>query len=78
MNFVYCADNALVALLVEALERVGRADGVLRARLLARLAIASHFNLNGSAEARERFVLEAIDMADRLTDPATRPVAFYS
>lgn len=57
------ADDArVVPLLEEALVAVGEDDGVLRARLLARLACA---------DLRPSCGLEAVDLARRLDDPAT-------
>jgi hypothetical protein len=55
-------DARVVPLLEEALAGVGENDGVLRARLLARLACA---------ELRRSCALEAVDLARRLDDPAT-------
>jgi tetratricopeptide (TPR) repeat protein len=63
-------DEAAIALLEDALERVGPEDGVLRARLLARLATALYYRL-GTAERRNALVTEAVAMARRLDDPAT-------
>jgi DNA-binding SARP family transcriptional activator len=57
------ADDArIVPLLEEALAAVGENGGVLRARLLARLACA---------DVRPALSIEAVDLARRLDDPAT-------
>ena len=63
-------DDVSVALLEEALERIGPNDGALRARLLARLATAIYYRF-GTAERRNALVTEAVAMARRLDDPAT-------
>ncbi len=63
-------DDVSVALLEEALERIGPADSVLRARLLARIATALYYRF-GTAERRDALVTEAVSMARRLEDPAT-------
>ena len=55
-------DSRDVLLLEEALAAVGERDGVLRARLLARLACADQ---------RPPLSLEAVELARRLGDPAT-------
>jgi hypothetical protein len=55
-------DACIVPLLEEALAAIGENDGVLRARLLARLACA---------DVRPSCGLEAVDLARRLDDPAT-------
>jgi AAA ATPase domain len=63
-------DDAAIALLEEALERVGPGDSELRARLLARIATALYYRF-GTAARREALVTEAVSMARRLNDPAT-------
>jgi AAA ATPase domain len=63
-------DDAAVALLEEALERIGPEGSVLRARLLARIATALYYRF-GTAERRNAMVTEAVSMARRLGDPAT-------
>jgi hypothetical protein len=63
-------DEAAIVLLEEALERIGPGDGVLRARLLARIATALYYRL-GTAERRDALVTEAVAMARRIGDPAT-------
>lgn len=63
-------DDAAIALLEEALERIGPGDGALRARLLARIATAIYYRF-GTAERRDAMVTEAVAMARRLEDPAT-------
>jgi tetratricopeptide (TPR) repeat protein len=63
-------DEGAIALLEEALERIGPGDGVLRARLLARIATALYYRI-GTADRREALVTEAVAMARRIGDPAT-------
>ena len=63
-------DDVAIALLEEALERIGPTDGALRARLLARIATAIYYRF-GTAERRNAMVTEAVAMARRLDDPAT-------
>jgi hypothetical protein len=63
-------DDAAIALLEEALERIGPDDSALRARLLARIATALYYR-HGTAERREALVNEAVSMARRVQDPAT-------
>src|SRR5207247_9771305 len=62
-------DDELIELLGEALARVGSKDGVLRPRLLARLAMELYFT--GGDERRLALVEEAVDSARGLGDPAT-------
>ena len=63
-------DDTAIALLEEALERIGPDEGALRARLLARIATALYYR-HGTAERRESLVNEAVSMARRVDDPAT-------
>ena len=63
-------DDVAIALLEEALERIGPADSAMRARLLARIATALYYRF-GTAERRDAMVTEAVSMARRLDDPAT-------
>jgi hypothetical protein len=63
-------DQKAVDLLAEALDLMEPGDSPLRARLLARLAVALYFT-PGSAEDREALVDQAVAMARRLDDPAT-------
>jgi tetratricopeptide (TPR) repeat protein len=69
-------DESHVALLVEALERIGSADGPLCVRLMSSLARALYW----SGEARRRAALAhaALQMARRLDDPATLAFALSS
>ena len=76
-HFAHRADAATVDLLKEALEALGPEDSALRARLLGRLGVALRFRANGAAEERTRVALEAVEMAERLGDPATRLAALY-
>jgi class 3 adenylate cyclase len=61
-------DKEAIALLEEALALLGECDSAVRARLLARLAIAVYFV---SATRREELAREAVAMARRVGDPAT-------
>ncbi len=63
-------DDIAIALLEEALERLGPDDSALRARLLARIATALYYRF-GTAERRDAMVTDAVSMARRLDDPAT-------
>jgi len=66
-------DAAHIALLVEALDRIGRADDPLRVRLLGSLAVALYWS--DSAERRTELATEALAMARRLGDDMTLAVA---
>lgn len=61
-------DNEAIGLLEEALSLLGESDSAVRARLLARLAIAVYFV---SSTRREELAKEAVAMARRVGDPAT-------
>src|SRR5436305_1658128 len=61
-------DHDAIALIQEALELLGEEDSVVRARLLARLAIAIYFV---DSERREQLARDAVAMARRVGDPAT-------
>ena len=63
-------DDVSIALLEEALERIGPEDSELRARLLARIATALYYRF-GTQERRDALVTEAVAMARRLDDHAT-------
>jgi hypothetical protein len=69
-------DDAHVALLGEALERVGPADSPLRVRLLGSLAVALYWSDTGPR--RAELAREALDMARRLRDDLTLVFAFSS
>jgi len=69
-------DETHVALLVEALDRIGRADDPMRVRLLGSLAVALYWSDN--AERRTELALEALEMARRLGDDATLGIALSS
>ncbi len=69
-------DDAHVALLVEALERIGPADSPLRVRLLGSLATALYWS--DAAPRRARLAREAIGMARRLGDDLTLAFALSS
>ncbi|HEX4363059.1 MAG TPA: AAA family ATPase [Solirubrobacteraceae bacterium] len=69
-------DEAHVALLVEALDRLGPGDAPLRVRLLAALAVALYWS--DAAERRERLASEALEMARRLADDTTLAIALSS
>jgi DNA-binding CsgD family transcriptional regulator len=68
-------DQAEVALLEDALAALGGADGLLRARVLARLAKALLFT--PQAERRLQLSEEAVVLARRLGDPATLAGVLY-
>jgi AAA ATPase domain len=61
-------NRQLVALLQEALDRLGPEDSPLRARLLARLSV--EFTFSDETNRIESLSLEAVAMARRLADPA--------
>jgi hypothetical protein len=69
-------DEGHVALLVEALERIGPADSPLRVRLLGLLATALYWS--DTAPRRARLARQAIDMARRLGDDLTLAFALSS
>jgi hypothetical protein len=69
-------DEAHVALLMEALDRIGRADDPMRVRLLGSLAVALYWSDN--AERRAELATEALDMARRLGDDTTLAIALSS
>jgi tetratricopeptide (TPR) repeat protein len=69
-------DEPHVALLVEALERIGPGDDPLRVRLLGSLARALYWS--ASAQRRAGLVQEALEMARRIGDPATLAFALSS
>jgi DNA-binding SARP family transcriptional activator/tetratricopeptide (TPR) repeat protein len=62
-------DPAVVAVLEEALERLGEEDSPLRARLLARLSLELYYS--GQPERRMALSEDAVAIARRLGDPAT-------
>ncbi|MEA2411693.1 MAG: eukaryotic-like serine/threonine-protein kinase, partial [Thermoleophilaceae bacterium] len=61
-------DHEAIGLIEEALALLGECDSTVRARLLARLAIAVYFV---SDDRREELAREAVAMARRVGDPAT-------
>ncbi len=69
-------DEAHVALLVEALDRIGRADDPMRVRLLGSLAVALYWSDN--VERRTGLAFEALAMARRLGDDMTLAIALSS
>lgn len=69
-------DETHVALLVEALDRVGRADDPMRVRLLGSLAVALYWSDN--AQRRRELAIEALEMARRLDDDMTLAIALSS
>jgi hypothetical protein len=69
-------DDAHVALLVEALDRIGPADSPLRVRLLGSLATALYWS--DTAPRRAKLAREAVDMARRLGDDLTLAFALSS
>ena len=69
-------DEAHVAVLVDALERIGEGDDPMRVRLLGSLAVALYWS--DSAERRAELASEALQMARRLGDDATLAIALGS
>jgi hypothetical protein len=69
-------DDAHVALLGEALERIGPADSPLRVRLLGSLATALYWSDTGPR--RAELARESLDMARRIGDDLTIAFAFSS
>jgi len=69
-------DDARVALLVEALERIGPRDSALRVRLLGSLAIALYWS--DTRARRAELAREALDVAHRVGDDATLAFALAS
>jgi len=69
-------DDAHIALLVEALERIGPADSPLRVRLLGSLATALYWS--DAAARRAELAREALDMARRIGDDLTLAFALSS
>jgi len=69
-------DEAHVVLLIEALDRIGRADDPMRVRLLGSLAVALYWSDN--AERRTELATEALAMARRLGDDVTLTIALSS
>jgi tetratricopeptide (TPR) repeat protein len=69
-------DEAYVALLVEALERIGPSDDPLRVRLLGSLATSLYWS--DAAPRRAALAHEALDMARRLGDDVTLAFALSS
>ncbi|MEA2223352.1 MAG: hypothetical protein QOH83_1728, partial [Solirubrobacteraceae bacterium] len=69
-------DEAHVVLLMEALDRIGRADDPMRVRLLGSLAVALYWSDN--AERRAELATEALAMARRLGDDMTLTIALSS
>ena len=63
-------EEELIPLLTEARAGLPAVDGALRARVLARLAATLYWS--APVEQREALAAEAIAMAERLGDPATR------
>ncbi|MBV8979597.1 MAG: AAA family ATPase [Acidimicrobiia bacterium] len=75
-GFVDHLDPELVGLLEEALTALGDDDSVLRARLLARLAIEQYYAPGGGR--REELGRAAVAVAARAADVHTELVALYS
>jgi hypothetical protein len=69
-------DEAHVALLVEALDRIGPADDAMRVRLLGSLAVALYWS--DQVARRAALAAEALAMARRLGDEATLAIALSS
>ncbi|MDP2710251.1 MAG: AAA family ATPase [Solirubrobacteraceae bacterium] len=69
-------DDAHVALLVEALERIGDSDDLMRVRLLGSLAVALYWS--DAAERRAKLAAEALRIARRSGDATTLAIALSS
>ena len=69
-------DETHVAVLVDALERIGAGDDRMRVRLLGSLAVALYWS--DSAERRAELANEALQIARRLGDDATLAIALGS
>jgi tetratricopeptide (TPR) repeat protein len=70
------ADEALILLLEEALDRMSGEDSVLRIRVQARLATELYFT--GEVRRRDALSREAVEAAERLQDRQARLTALYS
>lgn len=70
-------EPTLIELLEEALQRVGSADSGVRARLLARLAVAL-YHVPDSLPRREELSGEAVTVATRVGDGPAQLAALYS
>ncbi len=70
------SDPKLVRILEEALETLGPEEGVLRVRLLSRLAVELYFSRE--EERRDALSAEAVEIARRLGDPEAQLIAMYS
>jgi hypothetical protein len=75
-GFVDRADRTLVGLLERALQQLPDGDSVLRARLLARLAVELYYT--PLRDRREELSRAALEMAARLDDDETLVIARYS
>ena len=69
-------DETHVAVLVDALERIGAGDDPMRVRLLGSLAVALYWS--DGAERRAELASEALQIARRLGDDATLAIALGS
>jgi len=69
-------DDEHVALLVEALQRIGPSDDPLRVRLLSSLAVALYWS--DAAQRRAELGREALEIAERLDDHETLAFALSS
>ena len=69
-------DDAHVALLIEALDRIGPADAPLRVRLLGSLAVALYWS--DAAARRTELATQALETARRLGDETTLAIALSS
>jgi class 3 adenylate cyclase len=75
-GFIARANQDTIDLLEEALGALDEQDSALRARLMARLATELYYTEQD--ERRTELSREAVEMAERLGDPAVRLVAMYS
>jgi class 3 adenylate cyclase/tetratricopeptide (TPR) repeat protein len=75
-GFTVRSDPVLVTLLEDALDLLDREHGVLRVRVLSRLAVELYYT--PSIDRRADLSREAVQMASRIADPGARLVALYS
>jgi class 3 adenylate cyclase len=70
------ADNELLRLLRGALEALPSRDAPLRVRVMSRLAVELYYK--DGVEERSQLAREAVEMAERLGNPAVQLIALYS
>ncbi len=70
------ADKELLKLLRASLEALPARDSALRVRVMSRLAVELYYK--DGVEERSQLAREAVEMAERLGDPAVQLIALYS